>query len=234
VFILFGLSSFIPHLLLVWRTRLKTDLARMTEILIVFAHPDDETMFFLPLILLARKLGVSYHLLCLTSGDFDGLGAIRKKEFDRVGKRLKALKAEILDEDGLRDGPTRWETVAVTSVIDKYLREHPKIDGIFTFDDYGVSGHPNHISVHNGVKSMKTTIPRYCLSSVSLLQKYLPPLDLWLSLAFSGKDSLMAVNTDEPFLSAEIMKLYASQNVWFRRLFSFFSRYSYINTFHRI
>ncbi len=229
-----GISAFIPYAIKISRSHLEEEISGFGDILIVFAHPDDETMFFLPLILLAQKRNVRFHLLCLTTGDYDGLGRIRSKEFMRVGKSLKAHKVLILNEPRLQDGPNVWETDAVESVIENYLKENPEIGAIFTFDDYGVSGHPNHISVHQGVKALKTSLPRYILSSVSILRKYLPPLDFWITLMLSESRLHIAVNTDEPFKSVETMKLYGSQNVWFRKLFSIFSRYSYINTFQRI
>jgi N-acetylglucosaminylphosphatidylinositol deacetylase len=45
----------------------------------VIAHPDDEAMFFVPSIL---QLGAynSIHVLCLSNGNYAGLGAIREKE----------------------------------------------------------------------------------------------------------------------------------------------------------
>lgn len=45
----------------------------------VIAHPDDEAMFFVPSIVNLRQNNRLY-LLCLSTGNFAGLGRIREKE----------------------------------------------------------------------------------------------------------------------------------------------------------
>lgn len=51
------------------------------HVLIVIAHPDDECMFFGPTITSLRTLTKSkVHVLCLSTGNADGLGTLRKKE----------------------------------------------------------------------------------------------------------------------------------------------------------
>lgn len=59
-----------------------TELAiRSQDILLVTAHPDDEAMFFAPTIMsLSRKPSLGLFHLCLSSGNADGLGVIRKAE----------------------------------------------------------------------------------------------------------------------------------------------------------
>eukprot|EP01043_Picozoa_sp_COSAG02_P095334 COSAG02_NODE_31709_length_528_cov_10.728868_1_plen_48_part_10 len=46
------------------------------------AHPDDESMFFGPA-LLCRHGGQQVKLLCLSTGNADGLGETRKQELVR-------------------------------------------------------------------------------------------------------------------------------------------------------
>jgi N-acetylglucosaminylphosphatidylinositol deacetylase len=51
------------------------------NVLILIAHPDDECMFFGPTITSLRTLTKSrVHVLCLSTGNADGLGSLRKKE----------------------------------------------------------------------------------------------------------------------------------------------------------
>lgn len=228
------ISALIPFFGLNRRTTLESFLAEKREFLVVFAHPDDETMFFLPLLVLARRLNVKYRFLCLTTGDYDGLGSRRVKEFEKVGKHLQAVSADIVDDPRLRDGPRMWEAKTVRTVVEAYLSKTSSVQAVFTFDDYGVSGHPNHISVYKGVRSMKNSISKFSLESVSIWRKYLPLLDFLCTYMISDSSSLIALNTEDPFLSIETMRLYESQNVWFRKFFSAFSRYSYINTFHKL
>lgn len=59
-----------------------TELAdKSHNILLVTAHPDDEAMFFAPTVLfLSSKTSLGLFHLCLSSGNADGLGEIRKSE----------------------------------------------------------------------------------------------------------------------------------------------------------
>jgi N-acetylglucosaminylphosphatidylinositol deacetylase len=219
------------------RRRVLSDLLTQSgDIAVVFAHPDDEVMFFLPLILLAKELGVRVRLLCMSTGNYDGLGSIRTSEFKAVAKALGVTSADILDNQDLPDGPIKWVPAAVSTALSAYLSTHPSVTSIFTFDSYGISGHPNHISVHEGmVEYSKTSsaVAVYTLTSLPMWRKYIPILD-FLITAFTPSTRLVAVNTQQPFLSLELMKLYESQNVWFRKLYCIFSRYSYINQFEKL
>ena len=57
------------------------------EILLVIAHPDDESMFFIP-VLLHFQQSVKWHLLCLSSGNFNGLGSTRIQELRKCWRFL--------------------------------------------------------------------------------------------------------------------------------------------------
>ncbi|KAI3635823.1 hypothetical protein MIR68_006461 [Amoeboaphelidium protococcarum] len=181
-------------------------LPRECVALIVTAHPDDECMFFAPLIRLMVQNPNQFSevfLLCLSTGNYDNFGNQRQQEL------LNAASVLGLDEDhvfslhhpSMLDSPhTYWEPHVVSDVISDFARKN-KVNGVFTFDDYGVSGHRNHISVYNGVKRMiqaqnmaessstgsKTDyqsghgrVHAYALQSVNLIRKYLGPLDLIL------------------------------------------------------
>jgi hypothetical protein len=58
------------------------------KVLLVTAHPDDEALFFSPT-LLAVPRGVQVFSLCLSYGDSEGLGQVRKEEFHRAMDVLK-------------------------------------------------------------------------------------------------------------------------------------------------
>lgn len=55
---------------------------RNKRICLLIAHPDDEAMFFAPTLLALTKpeLGNHVKILCLSTGNADGLGETRKKE----------------------------------------------------------------------------------------------------------------------------------------------------------
>ena len=48
-------------------------------VLLVIAHPDDEAMFFVPMLVRMKQKKVRLCVLCLSTGDAAGLGAIRFK-----------------------------------------------------------------------------------------------------------------------------------------------------------
>lgn len=204
-----------------------------TELVLVFAHPDDETMFFLPLLLLLQASGVKFRFLCLSTGNYDGIGVIRVKELKAVAKSLGAASCDVIDDPALQDGPHFWSSTDVARVVKKYLQTTPSVHQVFTFDAYGVSGHPNHISTHRGIVEAKLSIPVYVLNSVPMYRKYVPLLDGFFTL-LTPSSALVAVNVYAPLKSLGTMRLYASQNVWFRKLFSLFSKYSYSNEYTRI
>lgn len=49
------------------------------NVLLLTAHPDDETMFFAPTVLAFTS---EVYSLCLSNGDVDGLGTVRAKELN--------------------------------------------------------------------------------------------------------------------------------------------------------
>lgn len=69
---------------------------RGRRICLLIAHPDDEAMFFAPAVLaLARpELGNHVKILCLSSGDAEGLGDVRKRELVESGLVLGLRRRE--------------------------------------------------------------------------------------------------------------------------------------------
>jgi N-acetylglucosaminylphosphatidylinositol deacetylase len=53
------------------------------KVLLVTAHPDDECMFFAPTLLALGPVAAEVHNLCLSVGNQDGLGSVRKEELAR-------------------------------------------------------------------------------------------------------------------------------------------------------
>ena len=66
-------------------------LASKSRILLLIAHPDDETMFFSPTIRALTHAGHRVFVLCVSNGDFDGLVSKNVKK-----KRKKAKNALVL------------------------------------------------------------------------------------------------------------------------------------------
>jgi len=56
----------------------------MVNSLLVIAHPDDEAMFFSPMLYnLNQYTNYNVYLLCMSSGNFAGLGETRKRELEK-------------------------------------------------------------------------------------------------------------------------------------------------------
>ncbi|GIJ99840.1 N-acetylglucosaminyl-phosphatidylinositol de-N-acetylase [Aspergillus viridinutans] len=152
------------------------------RICLLIAHPDDEAMFFSPAVLALTKpeLGNHVKILCLSSGDADGLGHIRKKELQQSAKHL-GLRAE--SDVFIVDDPARfpdsmtatWSESDVSSLLASAFapdlasqsQSQPQssaarkrvagtgaptatIDVLITFDKHGISNHPNHRSLYHG------------------------------------------------------------------------------------
>lgn len=124
------------------------------SVLFVFAHPDDEAMFFTPTLYGLQKVkdsrangsNVSYHFLCLTSGNFDGLARVREKELEESAKFYGAASCTVVDDEKCLDGPkAAWNLEFVAhEIIAKKIEEIGTVKTIITFDEMGVSGHKNH------------------------------------------------------------------------------------------
>ncbi|THH11441.1 hypothetical protein EW145_g671 [Phellinidium pouzarii] len=121
---------------------------------------------------------VDVYTLCLSSGDADGLGNTRKHELedslDVMG--VEQGKRWVLDEP-FKDNITMfWDAGLIAEHVRPYVLEH-NIDIILTYDKYGISSHPNHISLTRGVQALLTNSPRnnlraFGLKTTSLIPKY--------------------------------------------------------------
>jgi N-acetylglucosaminylphosphatidylinositol deacetylase len=140
---------------------------------LIIAHPDDESMFFLPWIYstihLRQKSGASsvMWLLCLTTGNYDGLGNLRSQELYNVNEMVlnnSFQKVILLDQpDVIMDHPLqRWDIAMTTQQLyvtlqnalnQEYGRNaRPLAMNFITFDEGGISGHVNHIDTFKAVQ----------------------------------------------------------------------------------
>ncbi|EUD68559.1 hypothetical protein C922_00958 [Plasmodium inui San Antonio 1] len=121
----------------------------------LIAHPDDEIMFFFPTIklLFDKKRKEEIFLLCLTNGDFYGQGKIREKELYHVWSYLGGVKnnCKLMNHPDVQDGSAVWNEKHVANILKDYCKQC-NIRKVLTFDGYGVSGHPNHISTHRSAR----------------------------------------------------------------------------------
>jgi N-acetylglucosaminylphosphatidylinositol deacetylase len=176
-------------------------------------------------------------MCCTLSGNYDGLGTTRAVELQRACAILGVLaeRVKVMDDPALQDGmQSHWPSDAVAKHVQHFAEQH-SLNTLLTFDDKGVSGHPNHIACCRGVLQFAAATERspltvLLLQSTGLLRKYIGAADIVLSWCLCKQHDAMAVCLDpRPVWAA--MAAHRTQLVWYRRLFIVFSRYVYVNTF---
>ncbi|PIL23526.1 hypothetical protein GSI_14838 [Ganoderma sinense ZZ0214-1] len=224
-----------------------------SNVLLLTAHPDDECMFFAPTIIALQETPLQHplnlHSVCLSVGNADGLGDIRRRELEGSLDVLGIGEGRrwVIDKPELQDNFTvEWDPEVIADTLRPYVLEH-RIDTILTFDHHGISSHPNHISLPKGAAHLLRTLPKkhhprlFALVTVPLREKYLGVLSPLLARASLG---LMTQGDDDGRVAAvavavadlegyarahRAMRQHRSQLVWFRWLYVSFSRYMWVN-----
>ncbi|XP_012534930.1 N-acetylglucosaminyl-phosphatidylinositol de-N-acetylase [Monomorium pharaonis] len=207
------------------------------RLLLVTAHPDDEVMFFGPLVYwVTRSKTSEIYLLCLSMGG-------DRRRIDELWECTKVLGIPeanvtiIMSGELPDDQHVQWPTQMVAENILQYIEMY-KINAVVTFDKYGVSRHKNHISLYFAIAALciEKKVPPYCklyvLESVNLIRKYIQLLDLPISLLSASYWYLVTYEQKQTIKSA--MAAHKSQYVWFRKLYMIFSRYTFINTLQEV
>ncbi|XP_055331519.1 N-acetylglucosaminyl-phosphatidylinositol de-N-acetylase-like [Paramacrobiotus metropolitanus] len=230
-----------------WQTQIperKRKLKQSERLLVVIAHPDDECMFFGPLIVTAvRKWCLEdVFVLCCSIGNHYGMGDIRKRELVEACEILGVHRDNIkcIDDPALPDDPeVDWSQLRLRSLITDTISEwNPSV--IATFDESGVSEHRNHRDLSRCLTAMQKNAA-YCmkgrrllvLDTVNSVRKYLQYIDIPITL-YGDWDLITIVSRDHTGRIQRAMRCHASQMVWFRWLYIVFSRYMVVNTFREI
>ena len=180
-------------------------------LLLVTAHPDDESMFFIPTLEALRHSGAcsETHILCCSTGNSEGRGSVRAGELVNATRLLgiREQNVAVLDHYALRDGMReKWDSSAVAAAIRASVRKILESQGvtrkdhssslgicIVSFDERGVSGHPNHCAVYKGVEEFlqgsvelgqnisSNQVFCYKLETVSMWRKFSSIFDIGLS-----------------------------------------------------
>lgn len=133
----------------------------------------------------------------------------------------------------LKDGPRNfWNP----ELIQKYIAEREQQNRysiILTFDDNGVSGHPNHCSIS---KAFSEDERCWRLKSLPIWFKYLGPLGSFLASILNKQEEQIVfrfslINAYRYGYIA--MTQHESQMLWFRRLYLIFSVYMTLNILTR-
>jgi len=223
----------IISIIILYRQRIHTRLPEGCDrFLLVIAHPDDEVIFFRPTMSILQNEGKEVFILCLTEGDHEGLGIIRTEELYESAATFNIPRSHVeikKHKDGRQEV---WDLEETTRDVTSFVNQH-KIQTIITFDNYGITGHINHISCFKAVRNLMSRQDDtlgLSLMSRSVVVKGLGPLSIFL------RDS----EADYVFASEDVtkswrhMRIHESQFVWYRKLLILFSRYSYVNALKEI
>lgn len=220
------------------------------KIQILIAHPDDEVMFFAPSILELAKPhhGNLLHLTCFSVGNDQGLGPVRRLELIRSLGILGIDQYDIVDdEEKFQDSmSTTWDE----TLINAYIASDT--DVILTFDENGVSNHPNHKSLYRAALSTSDSVSVYSLKTWEVSKKYSSTLYtnyqlliqcFWPLLSFGSTDGdqktfqqvLIFGNLYDSLVGLTAMVTgHYSQMVWFRWFWVALSRYGNANELIRV
>lgn len=204
----------------------------------LIAHPDDESMFFGPLLLrLTAESPETVYLMCLSSGDYYGQGKIRKKELMNAMEMLTLPSDNVFlfDDKQLKDGfQESWDAEYLSNMVSERI-DSLNITNVITFDEHGVSGHPNHVDVFKSIEGLakkRSDVSFFSLITVNRLRKY----SIFMDIPFSALENmvynhlLLSVSFVDYLKLLRVLIQHRSQMLWFRGLYAFFSRYMFINT----
>jgi len=117
-------------------------------VLVVCAHPDDESFGLGAALATFSEAGSSTSVLCFTHGeasslgaDADDLGRVRAGELDAAACELGVAHVELLD---YRDGHLAQEPLEDLTAPIRQATERARVDLLLVFDEGGITGHPDH------------------------------------------------------------------------------------------
>ena len=127
-----------------------------------------------------------------------------------------------------------WAAGKVREVCAEFVKDG---DVLVTFDEGGVSGHPNHISLLHGAREFISRLPAggrpelWMLETVGLGRKYMFVVDALWSVMGGGEKKVFvsgprAVRTAQRAMT----EAHVSQMKWFRWGWIGLSRYMVVNT----
>ena len=104
----------------------KSCIRRGANVMLVIAHPDDEAMFFAPLLLALSANMCKATVLCLSTGNFAGLGPTRREELlvSADVYRIDRERIHVVDHDQLQDGmANHWPPEVIKDIVVGFLQK---------------------------------------------------------------------------------------------------------------
>ncbi|KAH1236435.1 putative N-acetylglucosaminyl-phosphatidylinositol de-N-acetylase [Glycine max] len=234
---------------------------RKRNVLLVIAHPDDESMFFTPTINFLTSKGHNVQILCLSIGDADGKGNIRKQELFQACVALKVpmQQVKIVNHPDLQDGFGKvWNHSLLAKIIEEEITSrcidmvrlcclrHVSADQLLPLTamvsqviviivmcimEYG--------KLNISIDQYQRTIAEKSgdIVSTNILRKYSGPVDIWLSIFLTmlhTNGTMQCLVNEHSRRSGIAMAQHSSQWVWFRKLFVTLSSYTYMNTLRKV
>lgn len=159
---------------------------RDANVYFIIGHPDDEVMFFSPTLIELNKKEHNNRvkLICFSKGDavHESMGKKRTEELYKSGSILDLKENDIKVLDKFKDGmDKKWDIDAIQKTLEEIIGKKSKdLLVLITFDENGVSKHPNHISLYHGTKKFFQTYYSktgrngkfYVLKSLNFWEKY--------------------------------------------------------------
>src|SRR5438132_1488424 len=186
-------------------------------LLVVMAHPDDESMGSGGLILRHTRAGIATHLICATYGEAgwtgkppgakkEDLAEIRAKELEEAAAALALSGVELWDyPDG---GVTRSDQQEITQrVWDEISKLRPRV--VVGWGPDGAYGHPDHFASsrpHRQGSAGRVRMSAYS-STVRAMIEYLEPVLSFVSEGEAGDAALSAEASDLQFGNPQEMPL---------------------------
>jgi N-acetylglucosamine malate deacetylase 2 len=139
---------------------------KASVLLVVFAHPDDESFGVAGTLAKYSVAGSGTALICATRGEAgqsngladspEALGALRTRELECAARAVGAGELQLLDwSDG---GGESWDLDLLARQIGSLIRSiQPGV--VITFDHEGITRHPDHIAVHRATLQALESAP---------------------------------------------------------------------------
>ncbi|ELU45174.1 PIG-L domain-containing protein [Rhizoctonia solani AG-1 IA] len=181
-------------------------------------------MFFSPTILALKKQRRELRGLCLSVGNADGLGPTRAQEFVSSYAVLGLIpeELEILDHPCVLVDPVCEPFDPSALILPTHATQ------IITFDQHGISSHPNHISLYHAASSLRPQVQLWTLYTTGVLAKYTGYLGAVFPSA-SDQGVIFASGIEGYLTALSAMNQHWTQLVWFRWLYVGWSRYMWVN-----